>query len=872
MLLSLSWLREFVPYTGSAAELGRLLTMVGLERDGLSRPYEGLRPIVVGHVLECGRHPEADKLSVCRVDVGDETLDIVCGAPNVAKGQKVAVVKVGVTLPSGLTVKKAKLRGAPSNGMICSESELGLSEDHDGILVLDEAAPVGASLLDVLGLDDEVLDISITPNRGDCLSVLGLAREVAAVTGLPLTLPKLTLEERGPDVSGEVALEVADPDLCSLYHGRVIEGAATRRSPAWLRYRLNAVGVRAISNLVDVTNYILMELGQPLHAFDLDTVRGGRIIVRGAEPGETLVTLDGQERSLLASDITIRDTQRAIGLGGVMGGLNSEITEKSSRVFLECAVFNPTLIRKTARRLALHSEAAYRFERGVDQIGATYALERAAAMMAELSGGSVRTGLIKTEPAPWTSPRIHLRKSRGEALLGISLERTFYTTTLTRLGCEVRDADRGLRSGEMASAEEWDVIPPSYRRDLTREADLIEEIARIYGVDRVPPVLPVITHLLERAGGPRPKHEFLTRIKHWGRGAGLHEAINYSFVSHKELDHLAGISGDGAGSGNPNGSDGTGAGQRPGQTGASNAAGTHSAGQCGCQAGAGNGRISIMNPLSDEMNVLRTHLAPGLLNSLRNNLAQGAGSVRLFEVASTFTADPASETTAREVPHLGIILHGTRFEQAWPQSADDLDYLDLKGLVEHLFASLTLPEASFGLDAAGIAGNASASGTAGAAADAGGPAWLAPCVRVAIGGRCVGWMGRVKPDVADPYHAKKPVWMAELDLDRLFALHQASTIRFAQLPVFPPVRRDITFIAAPGVTAGAIIEAVQGLNLPLLSSVRLIDCFEPKEKDEKNLTFRLTFRHADRTLKDAEADKQRESIAAAVQAALPVRV
>ncbi len=815
MLLSLSWLREFVPYKGTAAELGRMLTMVGLEMDGLRRPYEGLRPLVVGYVAECGRHPEADKLSVCRVDVGDEVLDIVCGAPNVAKGQKVAVVKVGTTLPTGLTVKKAKLRGAPSNGMICSEFEMGLSDEHDGILVLDDTAPVGASVLEVLGLDDEVLDISITPNRGDCLSVLGLAREVAVVTGLPLKMPELKLTESGSDVSGEVSLEVADPDLCSLYHGRVIEGAATRKSPDWLRYRLNAIGVRSISNLVDVTNYILMELGQPLHAFDLDTVRGGRIVVRAAEQGEKIVTLDGQERELLPSDITIRDAERAIGLGGVMGGLNSEITDKSSRVFLECAIFNPIRIRKTARRLALHSEAAYRFERGVDQTGATYALERSASMMAELSGGSVRTGLLKTEPTPWKSPTVHLRRVRAEALLGVSLERAFYVDTLTKLGCQVRDADRGLRSGEMHSAEEWDVIPPSHRRDLTREADLIEEVIRIYGVDRVPPTLPVINRLLERAGEPEPRHHFLSRVKHWGRSAGLHEAINYSFVSHKELDHLAGA-------GN-------------GQTG---------------------NRISIMNPLSDDMNVLRTDLAPGLLNSLRNNLAQGAGAVRLFEVAATFSADPASETTAREVPRLGVVLHGARFDQAWPHPAGDLDYLDLKGLVEHLLTSFSLPEGTFTL--AGDTDKA--------------PAWLAPCVRVAISGASVGWMGKVKPDLADPYHAKKAVWMAELDLDQLFALHKAATVSFSPLPVFPPVRRDITFIAEPGISAGAIIDAIQALRLPLLSDVSLIDCFEPQDRNERNLTFRLTFRHADRTLKDAEADKQREAIAESLQKVLPIRV
>jgi phenylalanyl-tRNA synthetase beta chain len=636
-------------------------------------------------------------------------------------------------------------------------------------------------------------------------------------------MPALHLEEFGMDVSREFSLELPEPGICSLYHGRVIEGARASRSPGRLRYRLNAIGVRSISNLVDVTNYILMELGQPLHAFDLDAVRGKRIIVRGAEQGEILVTLDGQERTLLPADITIRDTERAIGLGGVMGGLNSEITATSSRVFLECAVFDPIRIRKTARRLSLHSEAAYRFERGVDQVGATYALERAASMMAELSGGKTRAGLLKIEPEPWKPPTIRLRRSRAEALLGVSLNRTLYADTLSSLGCEVRDAVQGPDSSQRDGIGEWDITPPSYRRDLTREADLIEEVIRIYGVDRVPPTLPVITRLLDRAGESEPRHDFLGRIRHWGRSAGLHEAVNYSFVSHRELDLLAGTGGSAA--------------ERP-----------------------ESGRISIMNPLSDDMNVLRTDLAPGLLNSLRNNLAQGADPVRLFEVAAVFTADPASETTARESPRLGIILHGARFEQPWPHPDGDLDYLDLKGLIEHLLASFSLPEGSFSL----AANNGDSSDTA--------PAWLSPCVRIGINGEGAGWLGKVKADLADPYHAKKAVWLAEIDLDRLFALSRAATVRFAGLPVFPPVRRDITVITPPEITAGAIIKAIRDPRPPLLSSVLLIDCFEPEGREERNLTFRLTFRHAERTLKDAEADKGREAIAKSLQNCLPVRV
>ena len=805
MLLSLRWLREFVPYEGTAAALGDSLTMVGLELDGLSQPYEALRPIVVGYVAECGPHPEADKLSVCRVDVGDEVLDIVCGASNVAQGQKVAVVKVGSTLPGGLTIKKAKLRGQPSNGMICSERELGISEEHDGIMVLPQDAKVGSLLLDALELDDEILDISVTPNRGDCLSVLGLAREVAAITGLPLTMPRFEMREAGPDATNALPIEILQPELCPLYHGRIIENAATRQSPDWMRYRLLSIGVRAISNLVDVTNYILMELGQPLHAFDMDCIRGGRIIVCAADEGEKFTTLDGQQRVLTGADITIRDTEGVIALGGVMGGLNSEITEKSSRVFLESAIFNPPSIRRTGRRLGLHSEAGFRFERGVDQQGATFALDRAAALMAELSGGTVRPGIMKAEPLPWKSPSIRLRKSRAEGLLGISLEDTFCSDTLDKLGCKARPTQESSGPNPV-----WDVIPPSYRRDLTREADLIEELVRIYGVDRVPPALPSITQNLEGVGNAETRHSFISRVKHWGRGAGLHESITYSFVSHRDLDHL-GI--------------------------------------------AEKGRISIMNPLSDDLDVLRPHLAPGLLNSLRNNLSQGAASIRLFEIASAFTEDTVSETTAREVPHLGIILCGTRYDRGWPLPAGDLDYLDLKGEIEHLLSSFALTGAVFET-----------------AHGENAMPWLSPCVSITVQGRCIGFAGKVKPELADPYHAKKPVWTAEIDLDALFALHAARDIRFKPLPVFPPVRRDITFIAAPTITAGRISDAITALKVPLLSSVRLIDCFEPQGKDERNLTFRLTFRHADRTLKDSEADKQRDNIVAGVQKTLEVRV
>lgn len=803
MLLSLSWLREFTPYEGTAEALGDRLTMLGLELEDIRRPYDAISSIVVGHVVSCDNHPESDHLHVCKVDAGQgELLDIVCGAPNVAAGQKVPVALVGTKMPDGLVIKKAKLRGAPSFGMICSERELGLTEDHTGIMVLPESFVVGKPLVEQLELDREVLDISITPNRADCLSVLGLARETALACSLPLSIPDLPLEldATGPEVL--VPIDIEDPEHCWLYSGRVITGVKIGPSPMRLRHRLHAVGVRPISNIVDVTNYILFECGQPLHSFDMDRLEGGRIVVRRAQEGDKFTTLDGQERTLTGADLCIRDGVRTVALAGVMGGLNSEISDASTSVFLESAVFKPATIRKTSRRLGLSSEASYRFERGIDQQRAVWALDRACAMMAAVSGGRVQRGLSISEPCPFKGASIEFRPARADALLGVHLTNEFDERVLTGMGCNV---DKGENSPV------WRVSQPSWRPDLTREADLIEEVGRVHGLDTIAPVLPAVARNLDRAGEPESRYGFWSRLKHWGAGLGLNEAVNYSFVGHKDMDHLS----------------------LPRV-----------------------GRISIMNPLSAEQDALRTALAPGLLYDLRNNLAQGAQGLRLFELANIFEADAASETTARETGMLGVLLYGARYDTAWPQAEGDMDYADLKGVVENLLHYLHLEAPTYEL--------------------AQQHAFLLPCVNIFVQGRAVGFMGRVKPAMADEYHARKDVWVAEMNLEILRELHDAATVRFAPLPVYPPVRRDITVTTGTGLKVADIIAHVQGLKVALLEDVALVDCFEPKvEQDEepvRNLTFRLTFRHAERTLKDTEVDKEREKVAQSLVSALGVKI
>lgn len=800
MLLPLSWLREFTPYEGSAEALGDRLTMLGLELEEIVRPFDAIADIRVGQVVECIPHPDSDHLHCCKVDVGGEALlDIVCGAPNVAAGQKVPVALVGTRLPDGLVIKKAKLRGQPSYGMICSERELGLSDDHGGILVLPDALETGARLVDALELDREVLDISITPNRADCLSVLGLARETALAFHLPFHVPDLPLIEDTSAAECVVPVEVTDPDLCWLYTGRVISGVRVAPSPLRMRCRLHAVGVRAISNIVDVTNYILFECGQPLHSFDLDKLEGGRIIVRPAAQGEKLVTLDGRERALTPRDLCICDVNRPVGLAGVMGGLNTEIGPESRNVFLESAVFRPQSVRATSRRLGLTSEASYRFERGVDQQRTLWALDRACALMASLGGGLVRKGVSVAEPRPFIPQRISFRPANASALLGVDIAPDFAAKTLEDDGCAVERQSDGC----------WTVIQPSWRPDLTREADLIEEVGRIYGLDAIQPELPPMRLNLDDAGRPESRFAFWQRVRRWGSGLGLNEVVNYSFVGHADLDFL----------------------HLP-----------------------GDGRISIMNPLSAEQDALRTALAPGLLQDLRTNLAQGAQGLHLFELATVFAADPASETTARETGMLGLLLYGRRHEAVWPHADDDMAYADIKGIVEHLFATFHLPAPE-------------------CRARADHP-FLQPCVDIVAGDALLGVMGRVKPELAQEFHARKAVWLAEVDLDLLRRLHDAVKVAFCPLAVFPPVRRDITVAAGPELTVGEVLAHIHGLKQPLLEDAVLVDCYEPDDsrQGERHLTFRLTFRHASRTLNDAEVDKEREKVAESLTRQLGVRI
>lgn len=798
MLVSLNWLREFVPYEGDIQVLGDKLTMLGLELEGIDDPFENIKDIVVGHVVECEKHPEAEKLSVCTVDVGGpETLTIVCGAPNVGKGQKVPVATVGTVMPDGMKIKKAKLRGIKSFGMICSERELGFSEDHDGIWVLDDALTVGTKLVDALNLERIVYDFDITPNRADCLSILGFARETALAFDLPLTMPTLNLVESGGNVNDEIKILIDDPELCPLYNGRVLHGVKTTKSPDWMRFKLLAMGQRPISNIVDCTNYIMLELGQPLHAFDLNKIEDATIRVAPATDGMKFTTLDDVERVLTANDLLIWDGQKPVALAGVMGGANSEMGDGSCDVLLEAAVFRPGTIRKTARRLALPSDASYRFERGVDQLMNRFAMDRAAQLMSETSGGTVVSGVASNEPKPWQDREHGYRHDRCMSLLGLDLKPEFAKKVFEGEGCQVDDSD----------PSNWKVASPSHRLDLEREVDLYEEVGRVFGLDRIPAVLPKVAKSLENVSG-ETVYGFIKRIKGWGAGAGLNEAINYSFVGDDDLDRL----------------------NLPAE-----------------------GRVHIANPLSEDQNVMRTDLAPGLLNTLKNNLAQGNNHVRIFEVAKRFVADSASETETNEHVRLGLLLYGPRHAAEWPWASGDADYLDLKGHVEHLVEDhlkFSAPEFTLKEE----------------------HPYLEPCVEVAVEEQVVGFMGCLKPEIADYCHAKKEVWLVDLDLDLMRDLDVKHKIKFQPIPVFPPSRRDVTVIGPMTLPARSIRETIEKAGVSILESVELVAEFVPEgQEEERNLSFRLTYRHAKKTLKDKQVDKEHKKVLAALEKNLPIR-
>ncbi len=631
MKISYNWLKDYLHLSEDPRRLADQLSLVGLEVEEVIEKRLDFENVVVGKVIDVKLHPNADKLRLCQVDTGTQQLSIVCGAPNVAEGQTVPVAKVGAELPIGLKIKKAKIRGESSEGMICSEAELGLADHSDGIWELPESLPLGVPLHEALNFEaDFIYDIAVTPNRPDCLSHIGVAREVGAIVGRHLHKPDVTFRENDAKAVDQVKIRIENPAGCPRYSARVIRNVKVGESPAWMVRRLEAVGMRSINNIVDITNYVLMETGHPLHAFDFDNISGQEVIVRDSSEGEKFVTLDDKEHTLKAGTVLICDGEKPVALGGIMGGLNSEVSQETVNILLESAYFNPLSIQNSARYLGIASEASQRFARGADPNGTTYALERAAKLMMELAGGDICQGIVDVYPEPVSSWEVALDTARINTLLGTRLSSGEMGTILEGIDLQVADGQ---------------VLIPTYRPDLTRVADIAEEISRLYGLDKIP-----AREKFEINYDMRKNFldEFVDSLKNLMTGMGLQEVITPSMINSSLWEKVT-----------------------------------------------GEPVYPILNPISRDMDGMRNSLIPSLLNVIKYNQNRQSKNLRIFEINRVFKAPQKAGDLPQEELRLGIALTGLRDGELWYSSRQNTDFYDIKGSVELLLDKINLDNWKF---------------------------------------------------------------------------------------------------------------------------------------------------------------------------------
>ncbi|NBD26598.1 phenylalanine--tRNA ligase subunit beta [Paenibacillus glycinis] len=792
MNVSYKWLSHYIDLHGYTGEqLAELMTGGGIEIDVVESRNKGVTGVVVGRVLTKEKHPDADKLNVTTVDVGGaEPLQIVCGAKNVAAGQLVPVATIGAVLPGDFAIKKAKLRGVESQGMICSAKELGLNDKllpkelQEGILVLPEGTQIGASILDVLGIDDEVLELDLTPNRSDCLSMLGVAYEVGALTGREVKLPDTRVSDSAEQASAHISVRIEAKEQCAHYAARYIKGVNIGPSPLWMQNRLMAAGIRPISNVVDITNFVMLEYGQPLHAFDADKIPDGRILVRLANEGETMTTLDGQERRLEPHMLVITDGEKPLALAGVMGGAHSEVTSSTVNILLESARFEGGTIRKTSRQVGLRSESSVRFEKGVDPARVIPALDRAASLMAQYAGGHVLDGVVEEIAAPAEKTVVTVSIAKINRYLGTSLSKLELETIFSRLQFPFQLSGDGV----------FTVDVPSRRGDITRDVDLIEEAARLFGYDNIP------TTAIEGAATPgaltKPqaiRRELRKRLT----DAGLHEVISYSFTHPDRTKLFPSLNGEGV---------------LP---------------------------VRLALPMSEDRSVLRTSLLPQLLETAAYNRNRKTDDAAIFEIGSVFHTDEETLTRLPQEKHrLAILLTGSRSRAEWNRKAEAYDFYDLKGILETL-ADVLGVSGSIGYEAAQ-------------------PEHMHPGRTAAVvfdgerGPVTIGYLGQLHPAVQIE-HDLSDTYVLEIELAPIYE-DADFAIAYKSLPRYPAMERDIAVVLNREVEAGKLTDAAAETAGELLESIRIFDIYtgEKLGADKKSVALSLVYRHAERTLTDEE--------------------
>ena len=780
MKVSLSWLQDYVAIEMEVNKLAEALTMTGLEVEAVIQRFEYLKDVLVGRIIEIKPHPGADRLKLCQVDTGSRILPVVCGALNIRVGMKAPLAMIGAHLPNNKPLKKGIIRGEISEGMLCSAGELGIGLDISGVHELDSTIEIGLNLCLALDLDDTVFEIGLTPNRPDCLSIIGIAREIASLQNVPLKLPQYEIPAEKGDINTLSSVKIQDINHCPRYSARLLEDIIIEPSPFWLADRLISVGLRPINNIVDITNFVMMETGQPLHAFDFDLLAENKIIVRTAGQGEKFKTLDNKEYLLTEEMLLICDGKQPVAIGGVMGGLNSEINQNTRRVFLESAYFNPASIRRTSKKLGLSTDAAYRFERGVDPFKTVAALNRAAVLMAKISKGKLIAGFIDEYPDPPSIQPINLSVSQTNRILGTKLAAGQIEQMLKSIEFKV----------DFKDPDTFTISPPTFRVDVLRPEDLMEEVARLSGYNQIPTTFPHIPAEARTQGGLMALRN---KLKDLLTGLGFNEVINYTFIHGASCDRLNLKSDD------PR-----------------------------------RNLVKIVNPLTEDQAVLRTSLIPGLLENIRNNIAQQTADLKLFEAGKIFIAKGTDELPV-ETEILAGLWTGNRIKNTWYSKPVPSDFFDIKGAVEGLLSGIKMRDLTFT-----------------AMRDS-------QCTYTRFGhtakifdhGQELGLVGEIQPSVLKQYDINQPVFIFEIDLDILLKRIPLE-INAEPLPKYPSVSRDITLIVDQDIEVEKILTGLMDLKENLVESLHLFDIFEGDSipENKKSVSFRVTYRSSMTTLKD----------------------
>ena len=805
MKVSLKWLSDYVDVPSDIKEFCDRLDLTGTGVEGVEKLGSAYDGVVVGHVLTCEPHPDSDHMHVVTVDVGaGEPVQIVCGAPNIAAGIKVPVAAIGAVLPGDFKIKKSKLRGVTSCGMCCSKRELGMGTDHEGIWILPEDAACGQPIADYLKLTDTVLDLEITPNRPDCLSMVGMAREVGAMYQVPASDPLQDMAgklEISAAEAASVSVSIEDEVRCPRYTARVIRDCKVGPSPDWMVERLAAIGQRSINNIVDVTNYILFLFGQPLHAFDFDKLVGddgaAKVIVRAAQEGERLVTLDGEDRALTPDMTVIATPERgAVALAGVMGGLDTEVTDETTNILLEAATFEAGRTSRTSRNLGLISESSMRYERGVDDHDIEVRSAAAAALIAEVSGGTVvlmneGDEIVDTWPVRSEPVKLRFRVPRFCAMMGSDIPTDFVVGTLERLGCKVEGA---------IDAEVLEVVTPTFRPDLEREIDLYEEVLRLWGMDRIESTLPGGRG---RVGVRTEEQRIALLVNDTLRACGMNETMTYSFAEPSDIERLR-MKADDLGD-----------------------------------------AVELLNPLNADQSVMRQSIVPGLLRSVAYNQSRGVKNVQLYEIGTVFFAAEGRKKP-KERQKVAGVMAGAMHEAGWNRSEVAFDFFDGKGVLESIARELALPKVRF----RALSAEEALHLQPGRAAE------------MMAAGAVIGWVGEIHPLAAGAFEANAPIVAFELDMAALVKAARPAR-DYVDVPTFPAVAMDQAFVVSEDVTHERMCQVMTSAGGKLLESVSLFDVYRDEERvgaGKKSMAYALTYRAADRTLTSEEVERAHERL------------